>query len=148
MKTITALFLLFVATSLSTFAGEIEFFSRNMPQTCTYVYAVESDLKLKLPLDVQDREIIFQLQNSWDPFNWTTAESIPLIQFQDGFYANWTFQSMSIPGHFLYRNVQIELPNQRIVCHSEFGREFGEMCMPSGREATPWRKRKIECKSF
>ena len=128
--------------------SETVFSSRNMPMTCDYVFSVESDLRLELPLNSEDETISYQLQNSWKPYNWTPAILLPLKSNSSARFAEWSLQSMSIPLNFLYRKVKITFPKSHLICSAEFGREFGEPCMPEGRSSTPWRARVLNCETF
>ena len=151
MKNLTLLFFVLVFFySTATFADEAFFSSRNMPSSCEYVFSVESDLRLELPLDLNEDKIMYQLQNSWAPFEWT---AVAILALQDSSvatggptrFAEWSFQSMSIPKNYLFRIIKIFFPKSNITCIAEFGRQFGEACMPEGRIATPWRTRLFNC---
>jgi hypothetical protein len=144
MKSFFAIALLIFFPMIS-FSMEVNLYSRNMPQTCQYVYKVESDLRIIAPLDIVDEELIYQLQNSWKPNGWTSPQALRLKSTRDHLIGELTFQSMSLPGNFLYRIIRITFPKSNKTCVGEFGREFGEACMPGGRNETPWRLRLLNC---
>lgn len=136
-----------IAFSMTPSFAQVVFSSRNMPSTCSYVFSVESDLKLELPLDSIEDEILYQLQNSWVPAEWTPVQVLALESSERYKSVEWTFTSMSLPEHHLYRNILITFPKTNIRCLSEFGRQFGEACIPGGRSQTSWKVRKLDCES-
>jgi hypothetical protein len=121
------------------------FSSRNMPVSCEFVFRVDSDLSLVLPVDSDEDYILYQLQNTWVPSDWTEAVAVPLQLSWKGRVGEWSFQSMSIPGNYLYRIIKIILPKSKKTCFAEFGRQFGETCKSDGRDSTPWRVRVLSC---
>ena len=123
---------------------QVRFFSRNMPSSCEYVFTVESDLRLELPLSSSEDEVFYQLQNTWNTSEWTAPASWAIKNHS----AQLTIKSMSIPENYLYRNIVIVFPKAKLSCATEFGRIFGESCMHGGRDATPWRARSINCQEF
>jgi hypothetical protein len=124
---------------------EAQFFSRNMPVSCEFVFRVDSDLALVLPANSSEDHVFYQLQNSWVTSKWTNPVEIPLKHTDKGVQAKWSFQSMSIPENYLYRNIKLIFPNSKKTCYAEFGRQFGEACMSGGRDSTPWRERVLSC---
>jgi hypothetical protein len=146
MKTLVVS-LLFLASQAYSANADVVFSSRNMPQSCELVFKVESDLKISLPLETQETEISYVLQNSWAPFDWSAPKTLPLKKSANDLNAAWTFQSMSINENYLYRNIRIFFPKSKLVCTSEFGRQFGEACTGS-RESTPWRQRALVCEEL
>ena len=147
MKSNLLIFSMGISFLTLSFANDIRLFSRNMPYSCDYVTTVESDLRLELPAASDESEVFYELQNSWEPSTWT--ESAPLVIRNIGpkDVAEITLKTMSIPEHFLYRNIRIHLPERQMICTAEFGREFGEACRRGGRDATPWRERVLTCKN-
>lgn len=131
--------------------GFSEFFlySRNMPTSCEYVFNVESDIRIELPSDLDEERIMFSYVNTWAPYLWTSPEELPVAINQSGTkkFSQWSLTSMSLPQNHLYRVVKVFFPKSKILCQGEFGREFGEACMPGGREVTPWRSRVFNCKA-
>jgi hypothetical protein len=146
VKTLIVSLLLLVSGAYSANA-DVVFSSRNMPQSCSLVFMVESDLKISLPLETQETELSYELQNSWTPFDWSAPKILPLEKSVNDLYAAWSFQSMNINENYLYRNIRIVFPKSKIVCTSEFGRQFGEACTGS-RESTPWRRRVLVCEGL
>lgn len=146
MKTILLVAIAVYSTLL--FAGEVSLVSRNMPTSCEYVYTVESDLKIEIPLTSPDEVVLYQLQNSWTPSQWTKVKNLELTKGNNSLIGELTFTSMSIPQNYLYRVISLTFPKAKLKCVSEFGREFGEACMPGGRSETPWRIRQVNCENL
>ena len=136
---------IFSLFSIQLFAQDAVFYSRNMPRSCEYVFAVESDLRLELPLNSPDQEVYYQIQNTWEPSQWTETKSLSLKTLTSKLVGELTLTSMSIPGHFLYRIIAFSFPNSQKKCVADFGREFGEACHNEGRDVTPWRLRQLNC---
>jgi hypothetical protein len=130
------------------FAEDVSLFSRNMPMSCEYVFTVESDLRIEIPLTSLDQEVFFELQNSWTPSEWTKSKKLELKAVNSKLVGDLSFVSMSIPQKYLYRIISITFPKAKLKCLSEFGREFGEACMPGGRSETPWRTRQVKCEKL
>lgn len=139
--------LLFFTSYAYSAKANVVFSSRNMPQSCELVFMVESDLKISLPLETQETELHYQLQNSWAPFDWSEPLTLSLNKSANDLNATWTFQSMSINEKYLYRKIRIVFPQSKLVCASEFGRQFGEACTGS-RDSTPWKQRSLACEKL
>jgi hypothetical protein len=136
-----------VLFSSTLIASELTLISRNMPTSCEFVFEVESDIKISMDKTISDQKVFYQFQNSWEPLNWTQEKSASVKSVGDQKELSLTLQSMSIPGKYLYRHIRIRLPESKITCIAEFGREFGEVCMPEGRSGTPWRQRVLACET-
>jgi hypothetical protein len=150
---------------------EVEVKSRSLPETCEFVFRVESDLQVLYRADgaasvqlVYAYKDAYSQPNYW-PNNLTSNQAEPqsrllkaLNDDPSRYGDEWTLLSMSTNPRFLYRRMNFYFrvfegpsfafrrdPEDKDSYYSvEFGREFGEPCYPDGRASTPYRERKVE----
>ncbi len=137
--------------SLATWGQQIKYESRNMPANCTYVYQVQTEVRISLenlPEKNSDWKIISSLKDAYSPGDVYTNPQTEEFQDQDGeAIVAWGFESMSTARSFLHREMRFEIVHQdtnRVLGKwlVSFGREFGEQCY-NNSASTPFRTRKL-----
>ncbi len=167
MKTLSLLLAFAAATTLDAVARpafpgstrtepEVRLESRNMPRTCQFVFEVESDLRLRATgLEAGEWKMLYSYVDAYDAHERGLEPGE--LELRDG-RAEWSLRSFHAPTRFLRRIVEFHFEqrsaNGRLaarwprsasqVYRAEFGREFGEPCVSSGRPDTPWRERVVE----
>lgn len=122
-----------------------------MPSHCTYVFQVESEVKIILKnLEVKNSqwELVYLLKNAFSSdLDFSEPRSLFFNDSQGESKINFGFESMSTAESFLFREMRFFLLNRErnIILgpwNVSFGREFGEPCY-NRSERTPFRVREL-----
>ena len=119
------------------------FYSRNFPRDCTYVFAVDSELRWNFDSEDFENENSFmtQVYSEYEE-RWINFEEVELKDLGNGkSSAELYLNSMSTNPRFLYRKIRYQ--TRRGKFETEFGRQFGEKCFPYKDPLAPFIEREI-----
>lgn len=145
MKRILSLCLLFSTTSVVMAEPLTRVWSRSIMPSCEFVYQVESDVKIKVPVEVIQEELSARphhelyvravFKNSWG--NAPYKSEVFMMKVDREGIAKLTFESMSVSRGFLFRQMFFQIGVKvdtgafyalSTAYSSDVGREFGEAC--------------------
>jgi len=145
-------------------------FSRSIMDHCSYVYRVESDIRVAFDSTqfqefrgIYGDDLLLKIQffNSWEGEPRSFEMTLDSALAQDGFTMSpvlssysvfeFTLETMSTASHYLYRDLHFSLgfleegSFKEITSwnHGDAGRRFGEACQTSRGPQVPWIEREL-----
>lgn len=135
--------------SLALAEDSVEVWSRNMPETCEFVYRVESDIRVLFanPDAAPLPQMSYRFRDEYSG-QWSRSGRVPFKLRQDGLWqADLALESFSAHEHRLQRVLQFSVNaggHKEGDWSVEFGRQFGEPCYSAGRLSTPYLRRSVQ----
>lgn len=146
-------------------ASEVSVQARAIPETCELVYRVETDFIVswvgQAIAPAGKVTLVYAFQDAYGQNgNWIGEKTVPMTVDRNGTWSlKMTEQTMAVSGSYLFREMNFyflvtdtsgevrRVPGagpKNPVYRAYFGREFGELCYPDGRQSTPFRPRRVE----
>ncbi len=147
-------------SSRASHAQELQVYSRSIPAHCTYVYAVETDFKMRWDAPAAARHarqavLEYALLSAYPEVPSSGQKQMSFSKGQDGWETGFTELTMSTNPKFLSRELLAQIhvtlrdgstmtfPSETSHYWVDFGRQMNERCYPHGRPLTPYYPREV-----